>query len=203
MLRKFKQTQDQWGGSSDVIDHWLETRQSLIVEYCKLAALQPCSKTNVIELPSPSELQDFCQHLVDYISEGHFKIYDMVMDRWKATGFVVTNEINQTYGQIVLTTEPLLNFNDKYSEVTEDDELNDFDSDMCLIGEILETRFEVEDYLIQQIAESLSTMHQLCTASPMLTSWKLPSSCLRLPGTGGRESRGRAPGCSPGRARAR
>ncbi|MBE8568470.1 Rsd/AlgQ family anti-sigma factor, partial [Vibrio sp. OPT46] len=29
-------------------------------------------------------------------------------------------------------------------------------SDMCLIGEILETRFEVEDYLIQQIAESLS-----------------------------------------------
>lgn len=156
MLKKFKQTQDQLGGSSDVIDHWLETRQSLIVEYCKLAALQPCSKTNVIELPSPSELQNFCQHLVDYISEGHFKIYDMVMDRWKSTGFIVTDDIHKTYAQIVLTTDPLLNFNDKYSEVDEDDELLDFDSDMSLVGEILETRFEVEDELIQQISDSLS-----------------------------------------------
>ncbi|MDW2372810.1 sigma D regulator, partial [Vibrio sp. 1078-1] len=127
-----------------------------IVEYCKLAALQPCSKSNVLELPSPSELQNFCQHLVDYISEGHFKIYDMVMDKWKATGFVATNEINQTYGKIVLTTEPLLNFTDKYSDVTEDDELEDFDSDMSLIGEIIETRFEVEDHLIQLIADSLA-----------------------------------------------
>ncbi len=156
MLKKFKQTQDQLGGSSNVIDHWLETRQSLIVEYCKLAALQPCSKGNVVELPTPAEMQDFCQHLVDYISEGHFKIYDMVMDRWKSTGFVVTDDINQTYGKIVVTTEPLLNFNDKYSEITEDDELPDFNSDMSLIGEILETRFEVEDQLIQQISDSLA-----------------------------------------------
>ncbi len=156
MLKKFKQTQDQLGGSSNVIDHWLETRQSLIVEYCKLAALQPCPKGNVVELPTPSATQDFCQHLVDYISEGHFKIYDMVMDRWKSTGFVVTDEINQTYGKIVVTTDPLLNFNDKYSEITEDDELPDFDTDMSLIGEILETRFEVEDQLIQQISDSLA-----------------------------------------------
>ncbi len=156
MLKKFKQIQDQLGGSSNVIDHWLETRQSLIVEYCKLAALQPCSKGNVVELPTPSEMQNFCQHLVDYISEGHFKIYDMVMDRWKSTGFVVTDEINQTYGKIVVTTDPLLNFNDKYSEITEDDELPDFNSDMSLIGEILETRFEVEDQLIQQISDSLA-----------------------------------------------
>lgn len=156
MLKKFKQTQDQWGGSSDVIDHWLETRQSLIVEYCKLAALQPCSKTNVIELPSPAELQHFCQHLVDYISEGHFKIYDMVMDKWKSTGFVATDDINQTYGKIVLTTEPLLNFNDKYSNVSEEDELVSFDADMSLVGEIIETRFEVEDHLIQLIADSLA-----------------------------------------------
>ncbi|WP_061011065.1 Rsd/AlgQ family anti-sigma factor [Vibrio sp. CUB2] len=156
MLKKFKQTQDQWGGSSDVIDHWLETRQSLIVEYCKLAALQPCSKSNVIELPSPDELQHFCQHLVDYISEGHFKIYDMVMDKWKATGFVATDEINQTYAKIVLTTEPLLTFTDKYSDVSAEDELADFDEDMSLIGEIIETRFAVEDHLIQLIADSLA-----------------------------------------------
>ncbi|NGZ67871.1 sigma D regulator [Vibrio aestuarianus subsp. cardii] len=157
MLKKLKRTQEQWGGSSELIDHWLDTRQTLIVEYCKLAALQPCSaKTNVTELPSPKELQLFCQQLVDYISEGHFKIYDMVMDKWRSTGFEATDEINQTYGKIVLTTEPLLNFTDKYAAVSDEDDLDDFDSNLSLIGEIIEARFEVEDYLIQLIADSLA-----------------------------------------------
>ncbi|MCQ8200493.1 sigma D regulator, partial [Vibrio parahaemolyticus] len=49
-----------------------------------------------------------------------------------------------------------LNFTDKYSDVTEDDELEDFDSDLSLIGEIIETRFEVEDHMIQLIADSLA-----------------------------------------------
>ncbi len=157
MLNKFKQTQQQWGGSSEVIDHWLETRQSLIVEYCKLASLQPSSaKSSLSTLPTPEELQVFCQHLVDYISEGHFKIYDMVMDKWKSTGFEATDEINHTYARIVLTTEPLLNFTDMYASVAAEDTLESFDSDLSLIGEIIEVRFEVEDELIQLIANSLA-----------------------------------------------
>ncbi|MBE4593421.1 anti-RNA polymerase sigma 70 factor [Vibrio navarrensis] len=157
MLKKFKQTQEQWGGSSEVIDHWLDTRQSLIVEYCKLAALQPCtSKTNVLELPTPDELQHFCQELVDYISEGHFKVYDMVMNKWRATGFEITQEIHDTYARIVLTTDPLLNFTDQYASVDEEDTLDRFDKDLSRLGEILEMRFEVEDQLIQLIADSLS-----------------------------------------------
>ncbi len=157
MLNKFKQTQQQWGGSSEVIDHWLETRQELIVEYCKLAALQPKSaKTSLSSLPTPNELQVFCQHLVDYISEGHFKIYDMVMNKWRSTGFEATEEINKTYAHIVLNTDPLLNFTDKYADVVKDDDLQTFDSDLSLIGEIIEARFEVEDQLIQLIADSLA-----------------------------------------------
>jgi len=157
MLNKFKKTQEQWGGSSEVIDHWLETRQSLIIEYCKLAALKPCSSKQALSsLPTPAELQNFCQHLVDYISEGHFKIYDMVMDKWRATGFEATDDINHTYGEIVLTTEPLLDFTDRYADVGEDDDLESFDSDLSLIGEIIEARFEVEDHLIQLIADSLA-----------------------------------------------
>lgn len=157
MLRKLKRTQEQWGGSSDVIDHWLDSRQRLIVEFCKLAALQPTSsKTAVVELPTPAELQHFCGELVDYISEGHFKIYDMVMDKWRSTGFEATDEINDTYGKIVLTTEPLLNFTDKYAAVSDDETLDDFDADMSEIGEVIEERFEVEDRLIQLIADSLA-----------------------------------------------
>lgn len=157
MLNKFKKVQEQWGGSSEVIDHWLDTRQVLIVEYCKLASLKPNAVVKpVSKLPTPEELQSFSQHVVDYISEGHFKIYEMVMDKWKSTGFSPTDDINQTYGQIVLTTDPLLNFTDKYASVGPDDTLDDFETDLSLIGEIIETRFAVEDRLIQMIIDSLA-----------------------------------------------
>ncbi|GAD80972.1 Rsd/AlgQ family anti-sigma factor [Vibrio ezurae] len=156
MLNKFRQVQEEWGGSSEVIDHWLETRQALLVQYVKLAALQPASaSSNVVTLPSKEELHEFSQHLVDYISEGHFKIYDMVMDKWSSTGFQSTEEISQTYAKIVLTTEPLLSFTDKYAEISDDD-LHDFESDMSKVGEVLELRFEVEDLLIKLIADSLA-----------------------------------------------
>ncbi|EEZ01421.1 regulator of sigma D [Vibrio sp. RC586] len=157
MLKNFKNTQDQWVGSNDIVDHWLEKRQHLIVEYCKLAALQPCSaKAAVSELPSPQALLYFCQELLDYISEGHFKIYDMVMDKWQATGFKATDEISQVYAKIVATTEPLLNFNDQYATVSEYDELLDLDRDLSQVGEVLEARFSLEDHLIQLIADSLA-----------------------------------------------
>ncbi|CAM4213329.1 sigma D regulator [Vibrio neonatus] len=156
MLKKFRQVQEEWGGSSEVIDHWLETRQALLVRYVKLAALQPASvASNVVTLPSKEELHEFSQHLVDYISEGHFKIYDMVMDKWSSTGFQSTEEISHTYAKIVLTTEPLLSFTDKYAEIS-DDNLHDFESDMSKVGEVLELRFEVEDLLIKLIADSLA-----------------------------------------------
>lgn len=157
MLNKFKKVQEQWGGSSEVIDHWLDTRQIVIVEYCQLAALGPNANKKVVgSLPTPEELQKFCQHLVDYISEGHFKIYEMVMDKWRATGFSPTEEINQTYGKIVLTTDPLLNFTDKYANVSAEDTLEELDNDLSLVGEVIETRFAVEDQLIQLIADSLA-----------------------------------------------
>lgn len=157
MLKKFKSIQEQWGGSSEVIDHWLNMRQSLIVEFCALAVSQLCgTKGVVVELPSPKRLSHFCELLVDYISAGHFKIYDMVMDKWQSTGFKATDEINHTYSRIVNTTDPLLNFTDKYADIDADDELDTLDRDLSVIGEILEERFTVEDQLIQLIADSLS-----------------------------------------------
>ncbi|MEI8632464.1 sigma D regulator [Vibrio sp. PP-XX7] len=157
MLNKFKRTQEQWGGSNEVIDHWLDTRQTLVVRYCKLAALQPNAlRTSITELPTVTEIHGFCRRLVDYISTGHFKIYDMVKDKWESTGFTATDEINQTYFAIVETTDPLLNFADKYLDVKGEDHLENFDRDLSHLGEILEARFAVEDQLIQLIVDSLS-----------------------------------------------
>lgn len=159
MLTRFKRTQEQWGGSSEVIDKWLDDRQSLLVSYCQLAVEQPNSKTSastMTKLPSTLVIEEFCQRLVDYISTGHFKIYDMVKAKWESTGFTATDEINETYFKIVKTTEPLLNFADKYIDIEESNDLENFDRDLSRLGEILEERFSIEDALIQLIADSLA-----------------------------------------------
>ncbi|CAH0532370.1 Regulator of sigma D [Vibrio stylophorae] len=155
MLTKLQKTQEQWAGASDVIDHWLDIRQKLLIEYCKLSGLPPF-KSNVNHLPTPAELQNFCQELVDYISAGHFRIYDMVMDQWRRSGYSPTDEINQAYFHITETTEPLLSFSDKYGDVDPNDELIKLDADLSRVGEIMEIRFAREDHLIQLIADSLA-----------------------------------------------
>ncbi|GAL07264.1 Rsd/AlgQ family anti-sigma factor [Photobacterium aphoticum] len=156
MLSKFEQVQKQWGGTSDVIDHWLMSRQQLLIDYCKLAGLPPFER-NQRQLPTNDQLQLFCQQLVDYISEGHFKIYDMVMARWHATGYSPTAEISQVYAQITQTTDPLLNFTEKYTAISEDElEGADLDNDLSAIGELVEIRFALEDGLIELISESLA-----------------------------------------------
>ncbi|MGF1903715.1 sigma D regulator [Aliivibrio salmonicida] len=155
MLTKLNQFQEEWGGNSEVIDHWLSTRQDLLVEYCKLAGLPPFDSSNS-SLPSFSSIQLFTQHLIDYISEGHFKIYNMVMAKWDSTGFSPTEEMSQLYAKITKTTDPMLNFTDKYSQENEDLLLSDFDKDFSILGETISERFELEDGLIEQIATSLN-----------------------------------------------
>ncbi|MDT9693958.1 Rsd/AlgQ family anti-sigma factor, partial [Streptomyces sp. P9(2023)] len=79
MLNKLKKTQEQWGGSSEVIDHWLDNRQHLIVEYCKLAALQPLTpESSLNELPAPKALHRFSQELVDHIINFKMAFGDII-----------------------------------------------------------------------------------------------------------------------------
>ncbi|OOF22790.1 anti-RNA polymerase sigma 70 factor [Salinivibrio proteolyticus] len=156
MLKKLERTKAQWSGYDDVIDYWLELRRQLLVEYYNVAGVAVKKKQN---LPSKEEIDRFCDHLVDYISTGHFKIYNMVMERWQSTGFSATQETDNLYFRIVDTTDPLLDFNDKFSELDWDDEdyhFPDFDEDISSVGELLEQRFELEDTLIRVIADSLA-----------------------------------------------
>ncbi len=155
MLSKFEQVQQQWGGTSDVIDHWLVSRQQLLIDYCKLAGLPPF-ESNIRQLPTSSQLQLFCQQVVDYISAGHFKIYDMVMEKWNTAGYSPTEDISLLYASITQTTDPILNFTDRYSDIAEENTLTDLDQDLSSIGELLELRFGLEDSLIELISESLA-----------------------------------------------
>lgn len=148
MLTRLKQSQEQYGGASKVIDSWLEERQEWLVRYCQLAGLQPFDREKNT-LPQANEIREFCQIMVDYLSAGHFEIYDQVVSKCEVHGPKSLAQAQDLYPKINASTDTALNFNDKYAEPMADDiAMDDFDKDLSNLGQEMEERFEFEDELI-------------------------------------------------------
>ena len=154
MYNTLEKTKQIWGGKNEVIDYWLELRHELLVNLSKVAGMTVSDKRC---LPTEKELSDFCAALIDYVSAGHFRIYNRVIERWTEKGIGATKETDALYFNIVETTRPLVAFNDKYvdAKLTEDNSA-DFDKDVSDVAELIELRFQFEDALIQLIADSIN-----------------------------------------------
>ena len=147
MLEDLQSAKQRWGGVNEVIDRWLKERQQLLIGYCNLTE-------NPDAYDTAERLQSTCQILVDYISAGHFEIYDKLIN--EARDFANNGglkEAESLYQTIDSTTEDILDFNDKYLET---DDLSTIETDLSRLGEILATRFEAEDRMI----EVLHTAHR-------------------------------------------
>ncbi len=150
MLTRLKQAKEEWGGTLSVIDNWLEDRQNLVILYCELAGLPPYQKkTNC--LPAQEKITEFCQKLLDYASTGHFEIYEQIIAQSKLDGENNLKIAQDLYSRITTTTDTALNFNDKYAESSSETDLLDFDKDLSELGQIMESRFEREDQLLEVV----------------------------------------------------
>ncbi|RJG47889.1 sigma D regulator [Motilimonas pumila] len=150
MLTKLEQAKLEWGGSSHIIDNWLNDRQTVLVGYCELAGLPPYNKDEQT-LPSPEKVQEFCQVLVDYLSTGHFEIYDQVVSKCESHGKASVTLAKELYPKISDTTDTALAFNDKYAEAELDEHAASFDLDLSQLGQIMEQRFALEDQLLETL----------------------------------------------------
>ncbi len=142
MLNKVKTARERWGGVSQAIDRWLQDRQDLLVLFLGLT-----SKDDSLTLPErEAKLQEFCQILVDYVSAGHFEIYEqLVQEARERDDKAGLQEARAKYTTVDGTTEEILDFNDKYQET---DDLSSLTADLSTLGVCLETRFEAEDYML-------------------------------------------------------
>lgn len=150
MLTRLEQAQQQWGGSLNAIDNWLNERQEVLVCYYQLAGLTPSEHTDRA-LPQHSEIQSFCQLLMDYLSAGHFEVFDQIVAQCKKNGPESLALANKIYPEISKTTDIALAFNDKFAEITEQSLLDGFDQNLSALGQFLEERFELEDQLIEAL----------------------------------------------------
>lgn len=155
MLTRLETAKKRWGGNNSVIDSWLNERQGLLVKYCELAALPPYEQKHRT-LPAQGAIREFCQLLMDYVSTGHFEIYNDVVSKCEEHGESSLNLANSVYPKIANTTDYALAFNDKYAEQVKEGELEKFDLDLSKLGQHLEERFAHEDELIGTLSDKHS-----------------------------------------------
>lgn len=148
MLVKLEEAKQKWGGSFKAIDSWLDERQQVLVLFTELS--RTASRSPSI-LPQKEMLQSFCQLLVDYVSAGHFEVYEKIVSRCEENGQDSLKLARRLYPKISQTTDELLEFNDKYSVEPLDDGLERFDQDLSRLGESIVTRLELEDKLINTL----------------------------------------------------
>jgi len=130
-----------------LINELLAERKQVWSLYCCVAGVESSPPGTTIE----DLLQKFCQISVDYISLGHFGLYQRIVEgneRRKA----IIETAEEIYPQIAKATEAVLSFNDKYQTVTPAKILNQLSDDLSSLGEQLATRIELEDQLINEMA---------------------------------------------------
>lgn len=150
MLTRLEQAQQQWGGSLNAIDNWLTERQEVLVMYCQLAGLPPFDQTDRV-LPNKDQIKPFCQILMDYLSAGHFEVFDQVVAQCKNNGPKSLALAQKIYPKIAKSTDVALNFNDKYADADDSSVFEKFDNSLSALGQFLEERFELEDQLIEAL----------------------------------------------------
>jgi len=129
MLNRLERLTQRVGGSNELVDQWLHANKEKHTPLNEKA------------------LDNFCHNLVDYLSAGHFHLYQRVID--EVEGAEIKLQAAKIYPALELNTEAIMAFHDSYTENDIDDD-NAFAFHYALsdVGEALDARFQLEDQLI-------------------------------------------------------
>jgi len=145
MLNQLESLTERVGGSNKLVDHWLLVRKQLLVSYYNLVGIKP-GKGSYMQL-NEKALDDFCHNLVDYLSAGHFNIYERIISEMEGASPLLA--ATQLYPQLEANTVELMNYYDSSLEnAIDDDNCLEFQQALSDIGEALAARFMLEDKLI-------------------------------------------------------
>ncbi|WP_039054709.1 Rsd/AlgQ family anti-sigma factor [Enterobacter sp. Bisph1] len=145
MLNQLESLTERVRGNNKLVDHWLQARKQLLVSYYNLVGIKP-GKGSYMQL-NEKALDDFCHNLVEYLSAGHFNIYERIINDLEGSSplFAAT----QLYPMLKANTEEIMNYYDSSLEnAIDDDNCLEFQQALSDIGEALAARFTLEDKLI-------------------------------------------------------
>ncbi|TQV73675.1 sigma D regulator [Aliikangiella marina] len=136
--------------SDEAVNNWLNERNQLLIQYFRLSG-----KRDNSYLPNEEQISQFCGLLIDYVSAGHFEVYEKIVSACEVNGEEGITLLEKLLPEISATTDIVVNFNDKYSRFAEESALQQLANDLSLLGEAIAKRVELEDNLI----DTLRTKH--------------------------------------------
>lgn len=135
--------QQQFAAVEDLLTRWLKERRELLGRYTEIVvALDSAPQANKLM----QRQQALCELLVDYVSAGHFEVFNELLN--EAESFADGSEelAQQLMPDIGDTTEVILAYEEKYGSGKAYPET--IKRDLSALGELLESRFVLEDRLI-------------------------------------------------------
>jgi regulator of sigma D len=125
------------------ISQWLAQRQSTWLLCSELANAQKKAKPVTLK-----KITLFCQTLMDYVSLGHFNVYEKLTHAALKNNLPLDKQLLEDIGS---TTDDVLHFNEKY---TDPSHLETWIEDLSHLAERLAHRIEWEDRLMQPYLRS-------------------------------------------------
>lgn len=125
-----------------LIDELQNERQDLWSLYCQIGDLKPFTD----EEPVKTKLMRFAEVLVDYVSLGHFGLYERILAGTERRTSLMTTATD-IYPEFSEVTELSVSFNDKYENAGGTAAFTSLADDLSVLGESLAKRFELEDRL--------------------------------------------------------
>ena len=151
MLNQLQSLTERVRGSNKLVDRWLHVRKHLLVAYYNLVGIKP-GKESFMRL-NEKALDDFCQSLVDYLSDGHFNIYERIIREMEGTTPYLA--ASKLYPLLEANTQQIMDYYDSTLENAIDhDNYLEFQQALSDLGEALEERFTLEDKLIALVLDN-------------------------------------------------
>lgn len=145
MLNQLANLTERVGGSNELVDHWLQARKHLLVAYYNMVGIKPNKELRTAL--DEKALDNFCHGLVDYLSSGHFNIYERIINNLEGGSPLLSAA--QLYPQLKANTQQIMDLYDSHLENAIDrGRWAEFQQVLSEIGECLESRFILEDKLV-------------------------------------------------------
>lgn len=143
MLSSNSDPKQHFEAVEELLTRWLKERRALLGAYTEIVVMLDYQRDDGAMAQRQEAL---CELLVDYVSVGHFEVFHELVNEAESFGDGSGALAEKLMPSIGDTTEVILAYEEKYGKSGGQEEK--LKRDLSALGEVLESRFVLEDQLI-------------------------------------------------------
>lgn len=143
MPNRSRDPKQQFDAVEDLLIRWLKERREVLGKYTEIVVTLDGHAGDEALAQHQKAL---CELLVDYVSAGHFEVFHELISEAERFGDGSCALAEKLMPAIGDTTEVILAYEEKYGDAQT--QLKKLKRDLSALGEVLESRFVLEDQLI-------------------------------------------------------